>query len=65
MENKDSPLYRSYTILKYILIVVLVLLSVLFYFFVFSSAENMFGRVSSYYLPIFSFGEGEFPPLEF
>jgi hypothetical protein len=65
MENKDSPFYKSYTTLKYILIATLILFSLFLYFFVINPVENMFGKVSSYYLPIFSFGESEFPPLEF
>jgi hypothetical protein len=27
--------------------------------------KSKFGNLSSYYLPIFSFGNTEFPPLEF
>lgn len=30
-----------------------------------NKGESTFGNVSSYYLPIFSFGNSEFPPLEF
>jgi polyferredoxin len=64
MENKDDPLYKRHSLTKYILIATLIFISVLFYFFVLSPS-NMFGNVSSYYLPIYSFGESEFPPLEF
>lgn len=63
MDNKDTSTYKKY---KFIAIVALIIIfSILLYMLVLNSSTNMFGSVSSYYLPIFSFGESEFPPLEF
>ena len=31
----------------------------------FFNQNNRLGNISSYYLPVFSFGGNEFPPLEF
>jgi hypothetical protein len=67
MENKDQSRYNVFKI-----IIVLLLLSGLaflsgsvLYSFILNPGQNGFGNLSSYYLPIFSFGNNDFPPLEF
>jgi len=46
-------------------ITLILFLGLIFYLFFYNKGENTFGNISSYYLPIFSFGDNEFPPLEF
>lgn len=62
MENKDGTKYKWYTL---IIIIALISFGLLYYGFFLNKGESTFGNVSSYYLPIFSFGNSEFPPLEF
>jgi hypothetical protein len=64
MENKDTANYKAYKLMFPFIILVVAVLLILYLFFV-HSGLNKFGNLSSYYLPIFSFGESEFPPLEF
>lgn len=61
MENKDDTKYKWYTL---IILIALISLGLVYYLFL-NKGESTFGAVSSYYLPIFSFGNSEFPPLEF
>lgn len=64
MENKDDTKYKWY-ILVIILIGLLISFGLVYYLFFSNNGESTFGNISSYYLPIFSFGNSEFPPLEF
>jgi len=61
MENKDDTKYKWYTL---IILIALISFALVYYLFL-NKGESNFGAVSSYYLPIFSFGNSEFPPLEF
>jgi hypothetical protein len=63
MENKDDTKYKLYTLI--IIIIALIFFALVYYLFFLNKGESTFGNVSSYYLPIFSFGNSEFPPLEF
>jgi len=62
MENKDDSKNKWYAL---IIIVVLISFGLVYYLFFSNKVENTFGGIASYYLPIFSFGNSEFPPLEF
>jgi hypothetical protein len=62
MENKDDTKYKWYTL---VVIILLISFALVYYLFFLNKGESTFGNVSSYYLPIFSFGNSEFPPLEF
>lgn len=62
MENKDDTKYKWYTL---IIIIALISFGLLYYVFFLTKGESTFGNASPYYLPIFSFGNSEFPPLEF
>jgi len=64
MENKDDAKRKMYYVII-ISIAVILFLGLIFYLFFYNKGENTFGNISSYYLPIFSFGDNEFPPLEF
>jgi len=64
MENKDDTKRKLYYVIIIALVVILVL-GLIFYLFFYNKGESTFGNISSYYLPIFSFGDNEFPPLEF
>jgi hypothetical protein len=59
-ENKDSFNYTHFFIGLGIFFAILIAV-----IFVNMSYESKFGKLSSYYLPIFSFGKIDFPPLEF
>lgn len=62
MENKDDTKYKWYTL---VVIILLISFALVYYLFFLNNGESTFGNVSSYYSPIFSFGNSEFPPLEF
>ncbi len=64
MENKDESKYKTY-ISVIIFIVASIFFGLVYYLFFSNKGESTFGDVSSYYLPVFSFGNSEFPPLEF
>jgi hypothetical protein len=64
MENKDDTNRKMYYVIT-ISITLILFLGLIFYLFFYNKGENTFGNISSYYLPIFSFGDNEFPPLEF
>jgi len=64
MENKDDAKRKMYYVII-ISIAVILFLGLIFYLFFYNKGESTFGNISSYYLPIFSFGDNEFPPLEF
>ena len=63
MENKDDKKYKFY--ISLITIALVFLSGLIYYLFISNRGESTFGNASSYYLPIFSFGNSEFPPLEF
>jgi hypothetical protein len=64
MEKKEDYKYKS-LIIFVILISVILFGSLIFYLFLSPRGDNAFGNIKSYYLPVFSFGSSDFPPLEF
>lgn len=65
MENKDTPIYKKRAVVIFLIVMAIIFLSGIVFYFSFFNQNNRLGNISSYYLPVFSFGGNEFPPLEF